>query len=276
MGEELILADLPQLDGKVALVTGAAQGIGRAIAVAMARQGAAAVALADRDEASAAGTADEVRAHGCAAEVIGVDLRDATEVEAMVDRAAATFGGLDVLVNNAGVIDTAFAPAGQCTVDQLPEAAWDAVHGVNLKAVWLATKHAAPWLRRSRRGPSIVNGASVSGLTGIEGGPAYGTTKAAVIHLTRLTAIDLAPDVRCNCICPGIIETPMARAFIDAAEDPATKARQMTSEHLITRLGRPEEIAGLACYLASDGAGFITGATFVADGGVSAWRGHRE
>jgi len=193
-----------------------------------------------------------------------------------VETAATRFDGLDVVVNNAGVIETALVEAERCTVDELPEAAWDAVYEVNLKAVWLTTRFAAPHLRRSHRGPSIVNAASVSGLTGIRGGPAYGVTKAAVIQLTKLTAVDLSPSVRCNCFCPGIIDTPMAREFIASADDPAQRERAMTSEHLIERLGTPEEIAQLACFLASDAAGFITGAVFVADGGVTAWRGHRD
>ena len=260
---------------KVALVTGAGQGIGRAIAVELACQGAGGVIVADRDRDTAEATAALVREAGASAHALVCDLRVRDQIEAMVSDAAAHFDGLDVLVNNAGIIETAFAEPALCRVDELPEAAWDAVYEVNLKAVWLATRFAAPHLRRSLRGPSIVNAASVSGLTGIRGGPAYGVTKAAVIQLTKLTALDLAPDVRCNCFCPGIIETPMAREFIDTAADPAAKERAMTSEHLIERLGTPEEIAKLACYLASDDAGFITGAAFVADGGVTAWRGHR-
>jgi NAD(P)-dependent dehydrogenase (short-subunit alcohol dehydrogenase family) len=260
--------------GKLALVTGAGQGIGRAIALELARQGAGGVVAADRDEDTARETAALVREAGAQAQAIACDLRDRDQIEAMVAEAAERLGGLDVLVNNAGIIESALAEAELCTVDALPEAAWDAVYEVNLRAVWLATRFASPHLRRSPRGPSIVNAASVSGLTGIRGGPAYGVTKAAVIQLTKLTAVDLAPDVRCNCFCPGIIETPMARAFIDAAPDPAGRERAMTSEHLIERLGTPEEIAGLACYLASDAAAFITGAAFVADGGVLAWRGH--
>jgi NAD(P)-dependent dehydrogenase (short-subunit alcohol dehydrogenase family) len=259
---------------KLALVTGAGQGIGRAIALELARQGAAGVVVADRDEATARETAALVREDGANAHALACDLRDRGQIEAMVAGAVEQLGGLDVLVNNAGIIETALVGAERCTVDALPEAAWDAVYEVNLKAVWLATRFAAPHLRRSPRNPSIVNAASVSGLTGIRGGPAYGVTKAAVIQLTKLTAIDLAP-VRCNCFCPGIIATPMARDFIASAPDPAARQAAMTSEHLIERLGTPEEIASLACYLASDAAGFITGAAFVADGGVLAWRGHR-
>jgi NAD(P)-dependent dehydrogenase (short-subunit alcohol dehydrogenase family) len=263
------------LTGKVALVTGAGQGIGRAIAVEMARQGAAGVAVADRSPQTAAETAELVRNAGASAVHIACDVRDRDQVEAMVATAAERFDGLDVLANNAGVIETSLVDPGLCAVDTLPEDVWDTVYEVNLRAVWLATKFAAAHLRRSGRGPSIVNTASVSGLTGFKFGPIYCTSKAGVVQLTRVTAVDLAP-VRCNCVCPGVIDTPLARAFIDGAPDPAAREHAMTAEQLVERMGRPDEIAKLACYLASDDAGFITGQSFVADGGVMSWRGSRS
>ena len=262
------------LDGKAGLVTGAGQGIGRAIAVEMARQGASAVAVADRNKETAAETAELVRAAGAQAEAIVCDLRVRDSVAEMVTRTAERFDGLDVLVNNAGVIETAFTAEPDRGVDALPEEVWDAVYEVNLKAVWLTTKFAAPYLRCSPRGPAIVNSASVSGLTGFPNAPAYGVTKAGVIHLTKVTAVDLAP-VRCNCFCPGVIETPLARAYFDAAEDRDAMERELTAPQLVERLGRPEEVARLACFLASDDAAFITGSSYVIDGGVLAWLGVR-
>jgi NAD(P)-dependent dehydrogenase (short-subunit alcohol dehydrogenase family) len=262
------------LEGKVGLVTGAGQGIGRAIAVELGRRGAAAVAVADRSAETAAETVELVRETGARAEAIECDLRDRDQIESMVARAAAAFGGLDVLVNNAGIIETALTDS--CAVDTLPEDVWDAVYEVNLKAVWLATKFAAPHLRRSTRGPSIVNTASVSGLTGFRNGPVYCTTKGGVIQLTRVTAVDLAPAVRCNCFCPGVIETPLSRAFIDRADDPAAFRAAMIAPQLIERTGRPEEVAKLACFLASDDAAFITGGVFVVDGGALSWSGVRD
>ncbi|MET7895787.1 SDR family NAD(P)-dependent oxidoreductase [Streptomyces mirabilis] len=263
---------LDSLDGKTALVTGAGQGIGRAIAVEMARQGASAVAVADRNAQTAALTAELVRAAGAKSEVIVCDLRVRDDIETMVTRAAERFDGLDVLVNNAGVIESTITTNHDRAVDSLSEEVWDAVYEINLKAVWLTTKFAAPYLRRSPRGPAIVNAASVSGLIGFPNAPAYGVTKAGVIHLTKVTAVDLAP-VRCNCFCPGVIDTPLAQDFFAAAEDRDAMERELTAPQLVDRLGRPEEVARLACFLASDSAAFITGAAYVIDGGALAWRG---
>jgi NAD(P)-dependent dehydrogenase (short-subunit alcohol dehydrogenase family) len=261
------------LDGKVGLVTGAGQGIGRGIALEMARQGAAAVLVADLDVAHAEETAALVREAGAGADAIEVNLRDPAQIEAMVAHATQSFDGLDVLFNNAGIIETSLTD--ECAVDTLPEDVWDAVYEVNLKAVWLTTKFAAPHLKRSTRGPAIVNTASVSGLTGFANAAVYGTTKTGVIHLTKVTAVDLAP-VRCNCFAPGVIETPLTRAFLDAAEDPAAFERAMLAPQLINRMGTTEEVAKLACFLASNDAAFITGAVFPIDAGALAWMGVRH
>ena len=261
------------LGSKVALVTGAGQGIGRAIALEMAAQGAM-VAIADRSADNAAETARLIGDAGSDAIGLACDLRDREQIAATVDATVDRFGALDVLVNNAGVIETSLST--ECAVDELSEEIWDTVYEINLKAVWLMTKFAAPHLRRSTRGPSIVNTASVSGLIGFANAPIYCTSKAGVVQLTKVTAIDLAPQVRCNCFCPGVIETPMARAFIDKAPDPDAQAHAMIATQLIERMGRPEEVARLACFLASDDAGFITGAALTIDGGALAWHGVRH
>jgi NAD(P)-dependent dehydrogenase (short-subunit alcohol dehydrogenase family) len=256
------------LGAKVAIVTGAGQGLGRAIVLEMARQGAAAVAVVDRRAETAAETAALARDLGADAHAIGCDLRDRDQIAAMVAEAAERLGGLDVLVNNAGIIESTLT--ADCAVDTLPEDVWDAVYETNLRAPWLATKFAAPHLRRSRRGPSIVNAGSVSGLLGFANAPAYCTTKGGVIQLTRQTAVDLGPHVRCNCFCPGVIATPMARDHIAAGEDPAARERELVAPQILDRMGTPEDVGKLVCFLASDDAAFITGGVYPIDGGHTA------
>ena len=259
--------------GKICIVTGAGQGIGRAIALEFAAQGAGTVVISDINAESGEETADLARAAGATASFVRTDLTSSLSIRQMVDGVAAEHGGIDVLVNNAGVIDTAFTD--HASVEHLDEEIWDRVFAVNLKGMWLATKFAAPHLRRSQRGPAIVNTASVSGVTGYPGSPAYCASKGGVIQLTRVTAAELAPDVRCNCFSPGSFDTPMARAFAEASPDPDAVRRFMTGPHLLPRFGRPEEIGKLVAFLASDDSSFITGENIMIDGGTMAWRSLR-
>lgn len=260
-----------RLDGKKVLVTGAGAGMGRDIALLAARRGAVHVAVADIDPDAASRTASEVRDAGAAATAVVGDLADAGDVRRMVEAAVDAAGGLDTLVNNAGILDT--QAQRRPSLERLEPEAWDRVFAINVRAMWLATKCALPALRAGS-GASVVNAASVSGLTGY---PlvAYSASKGAVVQLTRAMAIELAPGIRCNAYCPGSIETPMSREVLAAARDREAQLAAMTGTHLIPRFGRGEEVAEAVCFLASDAASFVTGVALPVDGGTMAWRGVR-
>ena len=256
------------LEEKVCVVTGAAQGIGRATAVEMARQGAVAVVLGDIDDAGLAETAGLVEAEGAGAAAVHCDMERPDEIRALVDTAASRFGGLDVLHNNAGVHESDLTP--EITLDTLSEEIFDRVYRINLRGPWLAVRYAAPYLRRSTRGPAIVNAGSTGGLTGYPGMNAYGASKGGLIQLTRCLAVELAPHIRVNCYAPASVETRMVTKWLQDAEDPDAVAASMVASQLIPRFGRAEEVARLVCYLASEDAGWITGSVFPIDGGCLA------
>lgn len=260
-----------RLNGKVCVVTGAGSGMGRACAVEMAAQGGR-VVIADINEEAARETLDLVVDGGGEATVHVCNLRRREDIAGMIESAVETFGGLDVLHNNAAVHETDLT--GDTSIEDLPEEIWDAVYEINLKAIWLAIKFAAPYLKASKKGPAIVNVASTGSFVSYPQAGAYCATKGGVLQLTKAAAVDLARfGIRCNCYCPGAIDTPMVQKYYDAAPDKKAIMSVLTGSHLIPRLGRPEEIAKLACFLASDDASFITGAAYVIDGGTLAWRG---
>jgi NAD(P)-dependent dehydrogenase (short-subunit alcohol dehydrogenase family) len=245
--------------------------MGRAAAVEMARQGAQAVAVLDIQRERGEQTAELVRAEGASSVFVKCDLRQRDEIYAAVDSVVGAFGGLDVLHNNAGVLERAFTD--DVDFDTLPEQLWDLVMEVNLKAVWLMSRAAAPHLRRSTRTPAIVNAASTAGYVAYSHA-VYGVSKAAVIQLTRTMAVTLAPTVRVNCYSPGTIDTEMGSGVeTHGATDP--RVANLALDNLIPRKGTVEEVAKLACFLASPDATFITGASYLIDGGSLAWRGHR-
>lgn len=238
-----------RLAGKRALVTGAARGIGKAIAEAFAREGAA-LMLADIDEAGVRATADALGAQSLA-----IDVSRKAEIDRLFTEVAEHWGGLDVLVNNAGVTHAA-------TLDELTEEAFDRVFATNLKSALWATQAAA---RLMQAGAAVVNLSSVNAVLAIPDQIPYVVSKGAMKQLTNVTALALAPrGIRVNAIGPGSIATEMLQGII--AADPAAAAR-IASRTPLGRAGRPEEIAAVAVFLASDEASYLTGQTIYPDGG---------
>jgi NAD(P)-dependent dehydrogenase (short-subunit alcohol dehydrogenase family) len=254
-------ADVGRLDGKVALVTGAAGGIGRVAAELFAREGAR-VVVADVVEADGAAAVDAINDVGGQAAFVRADVSDAVDAEAMVRFAVDTFGDLHVLYNNAGIL----LPDDAGTLDT-PEDTWDRVMAVNLKGVWLGSKFGIPALLDSGGG-AIVN---VSSLVALMGSAvpqiAYTASKGGVLAMTRELAVEYARrGIRANVLCPGPIETPL---MAELMSDPQWAARRLV--HIpMGRPGQAEEIARAALFLASDDSSFMTGATLVVDGGITA------
>jgi NAD(P)-dependent dehydrogenase (short-subunit alcohol dehydrogenase family) len=246
------------LDGKVALVTGGASGIGRASALAFARAGAR-VAVADVQDEGGEATIRLIQGAGGEAIYLRCDVSRASDVRALVDETIETFGRIDCAFNNAGIEGV------QALTADYPEDAWDRVMGINLRGLWLCMKHEIPGMLAQRSG-AIVNNASILGMVAFAKAAAYVAAKHAVLGLTRTAALEYsASGVRINAVCPGFIETPMLqRAGITA--DPGVR-EMIAGLHPMKRLGRPEEVADAVVWLCSEGATFVTGHALLVDGG---------
>lgn len=243
--------------GKRVLVTGGTRGIGRAAVEAFLAAGAK-VAVNGRTEES---THNAVAKLGPMAIPAPGDIARPDACRAMVSHAARQMDGLDVLVNCAGV-----AHGG--TVDEVTEAVWDATLDANLKGTFFCTQAALLYLRMSKG--NVVNLASDAGLIGEVGLAVYCASKGGVVNLTRALALELAPDIRVNCVCPGYVDTDMVRQGIDTSDDPAAARAALAAASPLNRIAGPGEIASAILYLASDAARFVTGATLQIDGGTTA------
>jgi NAD(P)-dependent dehydrogenase (short-subunit alcohol dehydrogenase family) len=251
-----------RLDGKVAVITGGAQGIGRAIVEKFLVEGAR-VSFLDRDEALGAATARELGGGGPAAAFLRADITREDQVERALGEVVRRAGGLDILVNNAGV--NAYFDATAMT-----EAQWDAVFAVDLKGAWLCAKHALPAMKRAGGG-CIVNIASIHASLTISGMFPYAAAKSGLVGLTRSLALDYAPaNIRVNAVLPGWTRTRLVEEWFLKQPDPAAAERSVLAVHPLGRLSTPMEVANLVAFVASDEASAITGAALAVDGGLGA------
>jgi NAD(P)-dependent dehydrogenase (short-subunit alcohol dehydrogenase family) len=251
-----------RLSGKVAIVTGAARGIGRASAIAFAREGAR-VVVADVDAQGGEETVARIAAEGNEAFFAHVDVTDEARVAGMVNDTAARWGRIDILFNNAGIVMVK-------PLEEMTEAEWDRVMAVNLKAAFFAIKHAVPHMRRGGGG-AILNTGSIASITGQLQTPVYSASKGAIALLTKSLAMDYGRDsIRVNCICPGITDTPMLREHMGRGAEGETRIRERLKRVPTGEILTPEDIARAAVYLVSDDSAGITGVLHVVDGGLLA------
>ena len=248
-----------QLQDKVAIITGAATGIGRATALLFAKEGAS-VVVADINEDDAQRTVADIEDKGGSARFVQTDVSEAEGVQALMERSAEEMDGIDVIVNNAGAQRSG-------AVTEFEESEWDLLMRVNPRSCFLGAKYGVPYLRE-RGGGSIVNVSSLAGLKGGPGMTAYSASKGAIIAFTRALAEELAPDnIRANSVCPGWIDTPFNEPAIEFMGGRAQQEEMVQQTVPLKRQGRPEEIAPGILYLASDASSYVTGQELVIDGG---------
>ncbi len=250
-----------RLSGKVAIVTGASSGIGKATAELFAEEGAK-VVVVDWNRDNGETTASDICGLGREAIFCFADVSKSQDVEKMVNTALEKYGRLDILFNNAAIQVMA-------QLVETTEEVWDRIHSVNLKGVFLGCKYAIPALIRSGGG-TIINMASILGFVGDPDLAAYCAAKGGVIALTKVAALTYGPKgVRLNCICPGDVETPLVKAYFDKDPDPDHLRQEVSSKYALRRIAAPKEIAEVAVFLASEAASFVTGSTLVVDGGLT-------
>jgi len=248
-----------RLKNKIALITGAGTGIGRAIALAFAREGAQ-LALVGRRQERLESVAKEA---GCSPLVLAANVSKHGDIDRILADITSRLGGLNVLVNNAGILHIG-------TAEQITEEQWDETFSINVRGLWMLSRSVLPHLRKSGGG-SIINVASVLGINGARNRAAYASSKGATILLTKCMAIDHGHEkIRVNAICPSFVETDLTAEVIRMAADPEAVRRERVSVHPAGRLGQPDDIAGMAVYLASDESAWVTGAALAVDGGYLA------
>lgn len=248
------------LERRVAIITGAAMGIGQACAVQMAKDGAS-VVLADIDDKAGNATTDAIVKAGGAATFVKTDVSSMTDMEAMAATALDQYGSIDILVNNA-------AQAIGGVVDEMDEATWNRVITTNLSSVWRGMRVCVPAMRKRKKG-SVINMSSAQAFAGFQGWAAYATAKGGVNALTQQSAVDLAPHgIRVNAVAPGTIMTPLNEKVFDEHPNPDELIATWNRAHPIGRFGQPEEVAEAVTFLASDRASFITGEIVRVDGGL--------
>jgi NAD(P)-dependent dehydrogenase (short-subunit alcohol dehydrogenase family) len=251
-----------RLEGQVAWISGATSGIGAAAAILFAQEGAR-VAIVGRRVDQGRRIAEQIQATGGEVLAIECDVGRADDVRRSIEATASRFGGLNILVNNAGMVQV--KPLHECS-----EADWELVMGVNVKSIFLALKYALPYLRTSKRS-YVVNLGSISSFVGQAGTPIYTTSKHAVLGLTRSIALDYAADgIRCNCVCPGITDTPMLREHLDSTPDPeAALAGRLRRVAMGVALS-PMDVARSILYLSCEDSAGVTGTSLTVDCGYLA------